>query len=126
MSTGSQASPALTRIRQDNAAPAGEAPAPAAVLDWNRALRVGLPIVVFAASIGWWEHYVTTRQVPAYVLPAPSVIWATLIKDWPILLGSLLVTLKTTFLGLLLAVFGGVTLAVMLSLSRIVEYSLYP
>jgi NitT/TauT family transport system permease protein len=94
--------------------------------DVNRILRVGLPIVVFAASLWWWEHYVETRHVPPYVLPAPSVIWATLLKDWPILLGSLLVTLKTTFLGLLLAVFGGVTLAVLLSLSRLVEYSLYP
>jgi NitT/TauT family transport system permease protein len=34
--------------------------------------------------------------------------------------------LKTTLLGLVLAVVGGVGLAVLLSLSRIVEYSLYP
>lgn len=105
---------------------ARDAAAPRRPVDWNRWLRIALPCVVFAASIWWWEHYVETRQVPPYVLPAPSVIWATLLKDWPVLLGSLVVTLKTTFLGLLLAVTGGVTLAVLLSLSRLVEYSLYP
>jgi NitT/TauT family transport system permease protein len=103
-----------------------DAAAPRPSVEWNRVLRIALPCVVFAASIWWWEHYVETRQVPPYVLPAPSVIWATLLKDWPVLLGSLVVTLKTTFLGLLLAVTGGVTLAVLLSLSRLVEYSLYP
>ncbi|HEY8383742.1 MAG TPA: ABC transporter permease [Microvirga sp.] len=102
-----------------------EPPRPAP-FDWNRVLKIGLPIVVFALSIAWWEHYVTSRGVPAYVLPAPSVIWKTLLTDWPVLFGSLLVTLKTTVLGLLLAVVGGVTLAVLLSLSRLVEYSLYP
>jgi NitT/TauT family transport system permease protein len=54
------------------------------------------------------------------------VIGATLMKDWPILSASLLVTLKTACLGLLLAVVGGVTLAVLLSLSRAIEYALYP
>jgi NitT/TauT family transport system permease protein len=106
--------------------PPAEAPARPAPFDWNRVLRVALPVAVFSLSIWWWEHYVTTRQVPAYILPAPSAIWATLLKDWAVLSASLLTTLKTTFLGLALAVTGGVTLAVLLSLSRIVEYSLYP
>jgi NitT/TauT family transport system permease protein len=101
-------------------------PARPAPFDWSRVLRVGLPLIVFAAAIWIWESYVRRNQVPPYILPAPSAIWATLIADWPILAGSLLVTLKTTFLGLVLAVLGGVTLAVLLSLSRIVEYSLYP
>jgi NitT/TauT family transport system permease protein len=108
------------------AAVASEAPARRVPFDWNRVLRIALPILVFAASLWWWEHYVMTRQIPPYILPAPSAIGATFLKDWPILLGSLLVTLKTTFLGLALAVFGGVTLAVLLSLSRLIEYSLYP
>jgi NitT/TauT family transport system permease protein len=102
------------------------APQERTVLDTNQILRIGLPLTVFVLSILGWEHYVTANQVPPYILPAPSAIWATLLKDWPVLLASLLVTLKTTFLGLILAVVGGVTLAVLLSLSRVVEYSLYP
>ncbi len=111
------------------AMPAKSAPAaaaPARPFDWNPVLKFGLPLVLFALSLGWWESYVTRNAVPAYILPAPSAIGATLEKDWPVLFGSLLVTLKTTALGLMLAVAGGVLLAVLLSLSRLVEYSLYP
>jgi NitT/TauT family transport system permease protein len=89
-------------------------------------LKIGLPMLLFALTIWFWESYVTRNQVPAYILPAPSAIWTTLIKDWSVLSVSLLTTLKTTFLGLILAVAGGVTLAVLLSLSRVIEYSLYP
>ena len=100
--------------------------ADAARTDANRILKFGLPLLVFVASIWGWEAYVRTHAVPAYILPAPSAVWSTLLQDRSVLLASLLVTLKTTFLGLLLAVLGGVTLAVLLSLSRIVEYALYP
>lgn len=88
--------------------------------------RIVLPLVVFIAAIGAWEFYVRRHAVPAYILPAPSLVAQTIVADWPLLSASLLATLKTTLLGLSLAVIGGVALAVLLSLSRIVEYSLYP
>jgi NitT/TauT family transport system permease protein len=91
-----------------------------------RLLRIVLPLLTFGLVLWLWEGYVVRNQVPAYILPAPSAIGATLVKDWPVLFASLLVTLKTTALGLMLAVAGGVLLAVLLSLSRLVEYSLYP
>lgn len=94
--------------------------------DFTILLRVGLPLVLFALVIWSWEAYVAAYEVPHYVLPAPSRIMSTMIADWPILFASLLQTLKTTFLGLMLAIIGGVGLAVLLSLSRLVEYSLYP
>ncbi len=94
--------------------------------DWSAALKVALPLALFVLVLWAWEAYVVANAVPPYILPAPSVIGRTLLRDWPVLSVSLLTTLKTTFLGLLLAVVGGVTLAVLLSLSRIVEYSLYP
>jgi NitT/TauT family transport system permease protein len=109
---------------------AADPPAPArtraAPFDVNRVLKIALPLLLFAASIFGWEAYVDRNQIPPYILPAPSAIFSTLVKDWPVLFASLLVTLKTTFLGLCLAVAGGVTLAVLLSLSRVIEYSLYP
>jgi NitT/TauT family transport system permease protein len=92
----------------------------------SRALKIGLPLGLFVLALWVWEAYVIRNQVPAYILPAPSVIGATLLKDWPLLSASLVVTLKTTFVGLVLAVGGGVTLAVLLSLSRAIEYALYP
>jgi len=89
-------------------------------------LKIVLPLAVFAAAIAAWEAVVRIEGIPPYILPAPSLIAKTLVADWPLLSASLLTTLKTTLMGLALAVLGGVLLAVLLSLSRIVEYSLYP
>jgi NitT/TauT family transport system permease protein len=89
-------------------------------------LKIVLPLVVFAAAIAAWEAIVRIEGVPPYILPAPSLIARTLVADWSLLSASLLTTLGTTLAGLVLAVLGGVVLAVLLSLSRIVEYSLYP
>ncbi|WP_414472070.1 ABC transporter permease [Microvirga sp. M2] len=89
-------------------------------------LKLILPLAVFVAFIAAWEISVRVAAVPPYILPAPSLIASTLKADWPLLSASLLVTLKTTLAALVLAVVGGVALAVALSLSRIVEYSLYP
>jgi NitT/TauT family transport system permease protein len=60
------------------------------------------------------------------VLPAPSLILHTFIADRVLLTQSLLVTLRTTLEGFLLAATGGVGLAVLFNLSRLVEYSFYP
>jgi NitT/TauT family transport system permease protein len=92
----------------------------------GNALKIALPLVVFAAAIAAWEAIVRIEGVPPYILPAPSLIARTLEADWSLLSASLLTTLETTLAGLVLAVLGGVVLAVLLSLSRIVEYSLYP
>jgi len=89
-------------------------------------LKLILPLVVFISAIAAWEIYVRVAEVPPYILPAPSLIAATMKADWPLLSASLMVTLKTTLMALVLAVIGGVALAVALSFSRIVEYSLYP
>ncbi|WP_262273129.1 MULTISPECIES: ABC transporter permease [Microvirga] len=89
-------------------------------------LKIVLPLVVFAAAIAAWEAVVRIEGIPPYILPAPSLIARTLVTDWPLLSASLLTTLETTITGLVLAVCGGVLLAVLLSLSKVVEYSLYP
>ena len=60
------------------------------------------------------------------MLPAPSLILQTFIADRVLLTQSLLVTLITTLEGFLLAAIGGVGLAVLFNLSRLVEYSFYP
>ena len=56
----------------------------------------------------------------------PAWCLHTLVADWPILWPSLLVTLTTTLKGLLLALLGGVGLAILFNQSRLVEYSFYP
>jgi len=92
----------------------------------DRTLRIVLPVIVLAVSLGLWELVVRLANVPPYVLPAPSLILQTFIADRALLTQSLLVTLLTTLQGFLLAAIGGVGLAVLFNLSRLLEYSFYP
>src|ERR1700676_397325 len=92
----------------------------------DRMLRVVLPVIVLALSLAAWERLVRLPNIPPYVLPAPSLILQTFIADRALLTQSLLVTLITTLEGFLLAAIGGVGLAVLFNLSRLVEYSFYP
>ena len=92
----------------------------------DRVLRVILPVLALVIGVIVWDAIVRLRGIPPFVLPGPGVVFATMIADWPVLWSSLLVTLATTFEGLLLALVGGVGLALLFGRSRIVEYSLYP
>jgi NitT/TauT family transport system permease protein len=91
-----------------------------------RLVRVVLPILVLAAGIGLWEFVVRANDIKPYVLPAPSVVFATLIRDWGVLFQSLLTTLLTTFEGFVAAAVGGIALALLFNLSKWLEYSLFP
>ena len=95
-------------------------------LDRERFLRLALPIATLILGAGVWDLVVRINQVPAYVLPGPGLVARTLVADWSILWNSLVVTLVTTFEGLILAFVGGVALAILFNQSRLIEYSLYP
>jgi NitT/TauT family transport system permease protein len=92
----------------------------------DRVLRLLLPIAALALALMIWDAAVRLGAIPPYVLPGPWLVARTLMADWAILSGSLLVTLTTTLAGFLLAVIGGVGLAVLFNQWRLVEYSLYP
>src|ERR1700753_4120839 len=76
-----------------------------------RLARLALPVIVFAAALGLWEFVVRVNDIKPYVLPAPSVIFTTFIRDWDVLSRSLLTTLLTTFEGFVAAAVGGIVLA---------------
>ncbi|MFW5834740.1 MAG: ABC transporter permease [Pseudomonadota bacterium] len=90
--------------------------------------RVGwiAPFVIVLAALGAWEFLVWYNQIPHYILPGPSLVLRTLVTDWGTLSASLLVTLQITFMALAIAIVGGVGLAVLFSLSKWVELSLFP
>ncbi|MDF0494122.1 ABC transporter permease subunit [Bradyrhizobium yuanmingense] len=103
-----------------------QAPVPAKSSGAQRAMRFVLPVIVFAAGLLAWELVVRIREIPPYVLPAPSVIVLTLIKDWAVLSQSLATTLVTTLEGFVAASIGGIALALLFNQSKWVEYSLFP
>lgn len=88
--------------------------------------RWALPMLTLTLAIFAWDRIVVLNDIPHYILPGPGLVFETLIKDWPILVESLLVTSQITFLALTIAVIGGVGLAVLFTQSRWMEMSFYP
>lgn len=95
-------------------------------IDAARLASILLPVAILLLAVAGWEAAVQLNEIPPYILPAPSQIAATLIKDWPVLFGSLVVTLRITFLALFAAVVGGVLLAILFAQSRWIELSFFP
>src|SRR5262245_28106773 len=89
-------------------------------------LRILLPVIVAAAGTAAWEMVVRINNIPPYVLPAPSAVFSTLFADWGVLSQSLATTLLTTLEGFVAAAIGGIMLALIFNLSKLVEYSLFP
>ncbi len=85
-----------------------------------------MPIAVLAVTVLVWWLIVELGDVPAYRLPSPGAVFNSLITDWGLLGRALLVTLELTFAALVLAVIGGVLLAILISESRWAGIALYP
>ena len=89
-------------------------------------LRILLPVLVALSATAIWELVVRLNQIPPYVLPGPILVLQTLVNDWGVLSQSLLSTLTTTLEGFIAASLGGIALALLFNLSKLLEYSLFP
>jgi ABC-type nitrate/sulfonate/bicarbonate transport system permease component len=90
-------------------------------------LKHWLPVAaIVLLLLGLWEGSVRVLQVQKWLLPAPSVIAATLVTSWQLLWHHTLVTVLEVVLGFGLSLLCGVVLACGMALSRILERSLYP
>lgn len=92
----------------------------------ERILRIVIPVGMVALAIGLWQLHITLNNVPKYIMPAPGDVAGALISDWHTLFPSLLVTLRITFLALLIALVGGVGLAIILVQSKWIELAIFP
>jgi NitT/TauT family transport system permease protein len=88
--------------------------------------RIIAPVVLGVAMLGLWEAAVRDAGIPPYILPGPILVAKTLVADWGALAPALLVTIGITVEALFAAVVVGGLLAVLFSLSRWIELSLFP
>ena len=92
----------------------------------ERRKAIIMPSVAIIIALLLWEALVRYYEVPHYLIPAPSLIAQTLVKDGMSLLGSAMFTVKLTLIALALAIVGGVLLGMIFALSRTVEMSFFP
>jgi NitT/TauT family transport system permease protein len=89
-------------------------------------LRYVAPTIVGFFFLFLWQVLVVAYDVPSYLIPDPVLVFHTLLKDWPLLSGALLFTLRITALALLFAVAIGVATAFLFVQSRVIEACLFP
>lgn len=89
-------------------------------------LRIVVPLITLGLAVLAWHLIVLFNDIPHYILPSPADVSESLYEDWPTLYPALLVTLRITFTALILALIGGVMVAILLVQSRWIELALFP
>jgi len=92
----------------------------------EKLLRIAVPVGMLVLGVVAWHLTVVINGIPKYILPTPADVANSLLNDWPTLLPALWVTLKITFTALVLALIGGVAMAILLVQSKWIELALFP
>ncbi len=93
---------------------------------WDKLNRYGTPIGLAVAFFIVWEFGVRFGKVPAYLLPPPTAIFASLVNDWKVIYLNIYPTLIAILGGFALSVAIGIPLATVIVFSRFAERVLYP
>jgi len=88
--------------------------------------RFLLPFGAFFSMILLWKFSVEAFDIPKFILPAPDAVLYAFYTDFGSLMFALGETLKVTFTALAAAILSGVLLALLFSLSRSFEMTVYP
>jgi NitT/TauT family transport system permease protein len=85
-----------------------------------------LPWLVIVAFFVLWEASARVLELPVFILPKPSDIWASILRWHLQLRVNALQTLYTTLVGFGLAVVTGILLGLLVGYSRLAYHALYP
>jgi NitT/TauT family transport system permease protein len=92
----------------------------------RRAADLLLPLLLAVLLLGLWEWIVVARQIPPYLLPAPSAIARTFCTNFATLMDALGNTLAITLEGFAGAVAAAIMVGILFSQSRLAERTLNP
>ena len=92
----------------------------------KRYLSFLAPIFTFILLLCSWELIVSFKNIPKYILPAPTDIFSSILLNYKDLLLSTFITFRITLLAFLIASFLAISIAILFSQSKIIELSLYP
>jgi NitT/TauT family transport system permease protein len=84
------------------------------------------PLIFLVLLIVGWDVVIRIFHIPAYQIPTPWDVVATLWHDWPELLSQAWPTTVSTVWGFLLSAAFGIPMAMLIAGSRTVESYVYP
>ena len=89
----------------------------------RKTLVAAAPFVVLTLAV---EFLVRVGFIRAFLVPPPSAIFQTILRDWPELFAALLKTSEGAVLGFALSSLAGIAIAIFLSSSRAIQDAFYP
>jgi NitT/TauT family transport system permease protein len=90
---------------------------------FRKSLPALVPFIAITAAI---ETVVRLNLVRAYLLPPPSAVFLEIVHDWPELIGALAKTSAGALIGFALSTVLGVSIAVFLSSSQVIQRAFFP
>jgi len=95
----------------------------------RRVKRIGwslLPPLTFAAMVGLWSLSVALFEIPAYLLPGPTAVFARIVSEAGMLWAHSAVTLTEILFGFGLTLVTAIPLGLVIALSLAAKQLLYP
>jgi len=89
----------------------------------RKAIPAVIPFLVVTVALEW---LVDAGWIKAFLMPPPSAVLQTMVRDWPELFAALAKTSAGALLGFLLSAAGGIAIAIFLSSSRAIQEAFYP
>jgi NitT/TauT family transport system permease protein len=89
----------------------------------RKALSAAIPFVVVTLAV---EALVRGGWIKAFLVPPPSAVFQTILRDSGELFGALAKTSAGAVIGFALSAFAGIAIAVFLSSSRAIQEAFYP
>jgi ABC-type nitrate/sulfonate/bicarbonate transport system permease component len=88
--------------------------------------RLLAPLVFSLLVLAGWQLFVALADMRETILPRPTVIASHIYDQRSLLVDNAWVTLKEILIGFALAFVVGITLAILITTSRIIERAIYP
>jgi NitT/TauT family transport system permease protein len=87
---------------------------------------IGMPVLSAVLGLVFWEAVVWGFEIPAYLLPAPTLIFQVMHDKWGLLMQELGFTAFASAVGFAIALVGGVATGAAITTSRTIDRMLYP
>ncbi len=84
------------------------------------------PLLSAVGGVALWELVVQLRDIPAYLLPAPSHVATEIVANWARLMRQLGFTAFASVVGFVIALVLGIGLGALFTSSRMIERIVYP
>jgi NitT/TauT family transport system permease protein len=92
----------------------------------RRKLEAAMPWIVIGGLLLLWQAIVQIFNVRAFILPAPTAIWAAFLEYRQPIMDNALFTLANTLSGFAIGIAVGILLGIVIGSSRLAYAGLYP